>query len=451
MNGSLFLSNYEDGIFVPNIESAILTEGVATGDLKRKCINVAPRAVHYLRPRDGLVLYEPIGDAFRGYVEDLYGMSPRVFAPAKIDLSPDAPLSIVRAVLEDEKLVNEIANLGREQNWIVTPFIAHPEIFELGRALDLPVGGMIESHVKRGNAARLNDKVVFQHTCRDLGIPVPDSIIVEGWDDLIHAVRDAYRRHPDVMLRQSRTNGGLGTARVSVKDMHQRGIQRLETYLEELLIPRDGWENQPILVEPYLKKRCSPSTLFFVHDGRARLVSHTIQTLDEDAYVGCRNPSGLPDDVLDPMIEMTHRYAEHAIALGFEGFVGIDWGLLENGNVVAFESNARYGGQNHVLAIARRLCHDRVNAVRLQSCDALKVREGLALEEMLHAMKTRGIAWDARRGDGAVVSIPPAGGSTGYVAIAETNVRLHELTESMSAIARDSFRIAEPRLLATGA
>lgn len=234
--------------------------------------------------------------------------------------------------------------------------------------------------------------------------------------------------------------------------MHRRNIQRLETYLEELLVPRDGWENQPILVEPYLEKRCSPSTLFFVHDGRARLVSHTIQMLDEDAYVGCRNPSGLPDDVLDPMIEMTHRYAEHTIALGFEGFVGIDWGLLEDGHVVAFESNARYGGQNHVLAVARRLCHDRVNAVRLQSCDALKVRDGLALEETLHAMKKRGIAWDARRGDGVVISIPPAGGSMGYVAVAETAARLRELANGMSAIACDSLSVADaPRLHASGA
>lgn len=442
MHGSLFLGNYEHGIFIPNIESAILTQGKVTGELKQKCIDVAPRAVHYLQKDDGVVLYAPITDAFRGYIEDLYGFSPTVFAPTDVDLSPDAPLSIVDALLAEPRLLEQIAAEGRRRDWIVTPFIAHPTVFRLGQALDLPVGGMIESHVKRGNAGKLNDKVDFQRVCRAQNIPVPESIVVEGWDALVTTVRDVFRANHGAMLRQSRTNGGLGTAKVTAEGMRARGIQHLETYVEELLSPRDGWENQPILVEPYLRKRCSPSTLLFVSEGRAKLVSHTVQILVEDAYVGCRNPSDLPVAVLDRLIEMTHRYAEHAIALGFEGYVGIDWGLLEDGSIVAFESNARYGGQNHVLAIAKRLCHDRINCVRLESRDVLKVRRDVRLEEMLHAMRKQGVAWDAKRGDGVVISIPPANGSMGFVAVAETEARLRQLVDEMNALARDSFQPA---------
>lgn len=428
------------GIFIPNIESAILTQGKVTGKLKQKCIDVAPRAVHCLQKGDGIVLYAPITDAFRGYIEDLYGFSPTVFAPTGADLSPDTPLSIVDALLAEPRLLEQIAAAGRGRDWIVAPFIPHPSVFRLGRALDLPVGGMIESHVRRGNAGKLNDKVDFQRICRARNIPVPESIMVDGWDALVAAVRDVYRTNHGVMLRQSRTNGGLGTAKVTAEGMRARGIQRLETYVEELLSPRDGWENQPILVEPYLRKRCSPSTLLFVNDGRAKLVSHTVQILEDDVYVGCRNPSDLPGAILDRMIEMTHRYAEHAIALGFEGYVGIDWELLEDGSFVALESNARYGGQNHVLAIAKRLCRDRINCVRLESRDVLKVRRDARLEEMLHAMRKRGVAWDAKRGDGVVISIPPANGSMGFVAVAETEVRLRRLVDEMNALARDSFR-----------
>ncbi|HLD20672.1 MAG TPA: hypothetical protein VJB64_01100, partial [Patescibacteria group bacterium] len=80
----LFVGNYDEGIHVrtlipANIDGAF--HGHTTGALARKCVEVAPRAMHMLGPDDAALLYTAPPETFVDYYEELYGYEPRVYYP----------------------------------------------------------------------------------------------------------------------------------------------------------------------------------------------------------------------------------------------------------------------------------------------------------------------------------------------------------------------------------
>lgn len=435
--GQIFVGNYDNGIVVTNIDQAITLAGQATGKLAKKCIDVAPRAVHYLRPDDAAVLYEPLPEDYAEYYRDLYGYRPRTFAPKARYTDMSKPLSLVENMLADAALIADLGREGKRRGWRISPFIQHPSVFELGRRTGLPIQGMDEAAVMDNRVAELNDKAKFQEACRRLGIPVPDSLHVSGMGRVISAALEIYDSRGSVMLRQALGAGGLGNIEATPELLEQSGRRKLEDYLVERMQPRAIWERDTVLVEPYLKVRHSPATLYRIAPDRLRLVSHSMQIIAGSCYIGSIAPSGLPTRTVDAMVSMSKRYAAYVRSRGGYGYCGIDWGILHDGSLIAFESNFRYGGMIHVNEIRRRLRPDNAQGAVTVSNDALKVGKATSFATVRQLMADRGLHWDPDAGEGVVVSIPPAGGSMGYVVLAETITRAMEQNAAMQQLAAD--------------
>jgi hypothetical protein len=437
----LFVGNYDNGIVVANINNAF--SGQVTGKLAKKCAEVAPRAVHYLEPDEAAVLYEPLDPAYAEYYERLYGYRPMTFSPRRRYTDLSEPLSLLENILEDGELVASIADHGRLRGWRITPFISHPLVHELGRRTGLPVAGMREDLVRAGRVAELNDKALFQDVCRKLRIPVPPSAHVAGWTKVLAEARRICDRDGKVMLRRARAAGGLGNCEVNPLLLREKGCASVEEYLAAELVPRDEWERETVLVEPVLDVAYSPTTLYRVDDERMRLVADSMRTIRANASLGGMIPSGISRDILDRLVEYGQRYAGYIRLRGASGYFDIDWGVLRDGSIVAFESNYRFTGNNHPVAIRRKLRSDNVGGAVTLSNDALKVSETAAFVGVLAFLEERGANWDAVRGEGVIVTIPPAGGSMGYVAFADSLRQLQHFASLMSEYAGSTFPKAE--------
>ena len=105
--------------------------------------------------------------------------------------------------------------------------------------------------------------------------------------------------------------------------------------------------------------------------------------------------------------------------------------MLWDGSIVAFESNYRFTGNNHPIAIRRKLRSDNVGGAVTLSNDALKVSETATFVGTLAFLEERGANWDPVRGEGVIVTIPPAGGSMGYVAFADSLRQLQHFAATM--------------------
>jgi hypothetical protein len=91
----------------------------------------------------------------------------------------------------------------------------------------------------------------------------------------------------------------------------------------------------------------------------------------------------------------------------------------------------------YVNEIKRRLRPDNVQGVVTVSNDALKVGKLTAFEMVRKVMLDRKLHWDPDMGEGTIVTIPPAGGSMGYVVVAETIRRAMEINAAMQQLASD--------------
>ena len=425
MANSLFTMNADNGIKVQNIDAAFGGNKVR-GKLAQKCTAVAPRSMHYLENRESAVmLYNEPPRSFMNYLKYLYGFDPRVLYPASLPDWHDDGLSLLYTVLDDRELVGHITKVGRTHNWSITPFISHPLVFELADRTGLPVRGMSRENVLSDKVGILNDKSVFQVLCRGLNIPVPKSYHARSWPDLLRAARKQLIRRGSVMLRCARAAGGLGNLRINREDL--RGLD-LETYLDQKIgAEKSTWQNDTVLVEEVLNVICSPSTLVYIKDnGETVFIADSMQRLKDMKFIGAQIPSGIPDPALQKLIIHALNYASYAYKMGARGWCGIDWGILRGGECVAFESNYRFGGNNHALAIRRKLDYRGVSI----SNDVLTVSPDLRFEEVWAKLDSTGLGWDAARHEGIVVSIPPSDGSMGYVSLAATAEKAEALSEA---------------------
>jgi hypothetical protein len=421
---SLFAMNADNGIKIQNIDAAFGGSKVK-GKLAQKCTAVAPRSMHYLENHTSAVmLYAEPPQSFMRYFKYLYGFDPNVLFPASLPDWHTDGLSLIYTVLDDRNLVEHIAKIGRSNNWSITPFIPHPLVFELSDRTGLPVNGMDRVNVLSDKVGMLNDKSIFQKLCRGIGIPTPKSHHARGWRQMVYAARAAINRHGAVMLRCARAAGGLGNLKVTREELNGSD---LGSYLERTIgHDRDNWENDTVLVERVLDVASSPSTLVYIEEnGEPRFVADSMQRLKDMKFIGAQIPSGIPNKVLRKLVSHALDYARVVSDMGGRGWCGIDWGLLRNGDYVAFESNYRFGGNNHALAIRRKLDYHGVSI----SNDALTVSNSLRFEEVWGKLDSTGLGWDHKSREGIVVSIPPSDGSMGYVALAPSASRAEELSD----------------------
>ncbi|HLD20874.1 MAG TPA: hypothetical protein VJB64_02160, partial [Patescibacteria group bacterium] len=304
----------------------------------------------------------------------------------------------------------------------------------------LPVRGFSEAAVQADAVARLNDKALFQHFCHKNGIPTPPSTHVTGWQNLIAEAERQFDERGSVMLRRARAAGGLGNCLVNQTTMREAGTSTVREHLRLKLQPHEEWEHEVVLVEPELTIVSSPSVLARASGREIEIIGVIDQVLKGTEYIGGNVPTLESKVDADQLINWTLLYGfTHFIPQGGQGWFDIDFGRLVNGSFVAFESNGRCTGNNHGLAVRRRLMHDRdPRTVHTWSNDALKVAPRTPFEDVLRG--TSDVLWSPKRGDGVVITIPPQGGSMGYIALATGYERKLELRDALIAFAASTHQ-----------
>lgn len=423
-------SNNERVIFVANMDSGILCatnidgvfgQGVEVRDaLAAKCQSVADRGVWYGKEGDAILLYRRPDQGFVDYASMLYNHEMHILAPAHVT---DAPLDMFRDVRRDPKLLSELRRGVTKHGWGIAPFIQSPGAAHLADEVGARLhAGMCHHAVKRGLALDLNDKETFTKVCQELGIKVPDTTYAKGWDNLVETVKEYRQRWGSLMLRIARAAGGLGNLVLHKDD-------DLEAKLRTVM-NAPGWQTETVVIGRLLELDDSPSTLAFINaHGNVEVLADSIQILEGgSAYVGSRFPSGLDDATVRLMHDWTMQYARHASALGGRGYLNIDW-IRSDGELLAIESNFRHTAAVHPLAIRKHLCNGDERVAR--SHDALHVEHGLTFANVREHLDAEGLLFNSQTRTGAVITIPPARGSMGYVVMATNATEANEMAAAI--------------------
>jgi hypothetical protein len=231
----------------------------------------------------------------------------------------------------------------------------------------------------------------------------------------------------------------MGNQMITPHAMEAIGVTDLDSFLEATVLAPDAhsaWIDDVVLVEPYLDEAFSPAVLCYINEnGSVDLVTDSLQLFEQGderkSFIGTQIPSPIDPALAESLKEFTLRYVEHVAKLGARGHINIDWLVTRDGKVVACESNYRYTGVVHPFLIRRRLAGERERELYLRSDDALHYTGNLTFHQALAFMERHDLCWNAERGDGVVVSIPPAEGSMGFVAMAHSTERVEELYRAM--------------------
>lgn len=430
--GVVFMGNYDQGILCPkvfggNIDGVFGADVEVTGALAQKARDVAPRAIWYLSDNDAALLYQRPERSFLDYAEDLYGHRIRVIAPR--DIIPE-PLNLFSDTMRDPSALAELSRGVQQEGWRLSPFIQSPDSARLAKHIGAQLdGGACRDAIERGLALDLNDKASFTEICQSLGIPVPETVCVRGWNhvargeaNLVDTTKRLHHAWGGLMLRQARAAGGLGNLVIRPTDSVDERLA--------LVHNQPGWQTETVVVTPFLEIECSPATLAFIHlDGSVDVLSDSVQLLKGGAaYIGSIMPSGLRPEIVAQMIEWTKLYATRVAQMGGRGYVNVDW-ILVHGKLYACESNCRYTAVVHPRAIRQRLCNGSRRIAR--SHDALHVEDSLTFTDALGRLGSEGLLFDSQTRKGAVISIPPARGSMGYVVMAESVAEASDMTEAI--------------------
>ncbi len=464
VNITVHVFNGDRGIQLANIDGALRgPSGAVTGPLAKKAQGVATRAIHLVGTTDAVVLYRRPTEEFLAYIEALYGGVPTVISPQEIDdsITLDLIADICRCDVAMADLRRFIAD---HSGAMLDPFIGDPSIFVLASDLGVGVRGISKDDVYGGLVAELNDKATFQCVCIGLGIRIPKSIHVQGWEKIKRTARDVYDETGDVVLRRTRSAGGLGNIFVTEDDLDRSPLAEygismngemvivdrqtflqsgqdsvfvirptLEAHLDHLAYPTDAWDSEIVFVEPMLKIVSSPSTLCFVAcDGTIGPVTSSDQVVKHGSFYGCIYPSAEPSELMRQLEQWTYQYAQHFAAEGGRGWFNIDWGVLDDGSVIAFESNARYTGSVHPMIIAKRLRGDGTIG-HVQSNDAVQIPLTMTFLDVISQISD--LLWNSTRRSGVVISIPPTGGeekqTIGVVVLANSQAELAEIYDAL--------------------
>jgi len=435
--GDLVVGNFDRGIqvrppvCVANIDCAFGV-GDVTGALALKCLQVSPRIAVTAGSRGAVLCYAPFSDEYLDYYERVFGYRPRVYAPSERYTDVDRPLSLVDVVMRDTELLARLREDGQREGWRLAPFISDLSVHALGKAIGLPVGGMREEDVARGNIAALNSKAAFARWCQSSGVDTPGATIVSGYEDLIYATREvAGENRGYAHVRLDLGAGGLGAESLYVGD------QDVEQVIRQRLDPLEPWLSQEVLVEPYLDVFSCPSiTMRVLLGGLVRVAGCMSQLVKNGAFKGGAMPCRESALILDKMIDVATAFGEEVVVPhGGEDSYNVDFGLLAcRSRLVAFEPNVRVTARAHPVATAEALRGS--DQVRIVSLDDHKLPAGTTFAEYQAAIDRTGWGWDSRRGIGVVISIPPAtiAGkcSAGHVIIADRHRDEEEMVDKMS-------------------
>jgi len=428
--GIVFLSAFD--MFFPNPPNT-------DSDTAKKCRRLGPRSIFlpllFSNPAGKqpiVVLYSALQESFSDYLQRVLGdKMPMIISPQSL---LEGPLDLAGSVLADNAAMSYLQTM---QGYSAEGLINHPRLSIVAQLARLGGGGPIDNLRRLVTTTLLNNKKWFQRFTVWF-IETPPSRYCRGVGEVVGAAVDFFARahNEGVMLRLAVSAGGLGNRRLrsmdDVCDFLRSQIDGMDASAE--------WRTYDVLVEPFLPFReVYATTIQVTWLGPRWIGLYDRQVLDGKESSGVTYPSRL--DPLTPqaraMRYKTLLYGWILWFLQYRGWADIDWAVLMDGRLVAFESNARFLAHSVGYAIWLHLLGGK--GVFCTN-DHLHVSHTATLEGLLSYLGEKGILWMPGMNKGVIITVPPGMESLSYVICAQTHEELDAVTAVLKNWAESTFQ-----------
>lgn len=412
---------------------------------------LSPRTVSMARKDDLVVTFHPPSMAFTRYLSTAHGFRHQVLAPET--LMGEHGGDLLHSICVDQNLLTAL----REHGGVLTPLIQRRRLLELAEQTGLRLPGTRLGLILNDDVLRqLNNKQWFQEICHRLGIPLPNSEWRRGKANVLYAAMQLLKSHPELRLRKAVSAGGLAVVPLTRPEQTPWRVKDLTDQLSN--VDWSIWDQDDIAVEPLLPVGHPFSVMFQVTSVGPILV----ETCDRIVFGSSESgggitPSILPTSVLRAAIRMTMRFGWHLWSLGYRGDADMDWGLMTDGGLVAFESNVRTPAT--MIQVALRTNHNHGQGVAL-SRDFIRTGATTKIDDVVDFLRGAtmicartsylDLNWKADRGFGVFITLEPSNGVMAYVVLGHSRAQVQRINEILSHWCAEQSGTSAPPVAASG-
>ncbi len=338
---------------------------------------------------------------------------PRFVAPTTVD--PNR-LCLAKALLEDKALMRE---LKRKKGWVVHGLISSPDLTEVAEALGGTVAPMTDRAMRAGIAMRIRSKGWFKAICsrKDINIRTPEGVCVDSIGNAAHVCLNRLERDIDLMLRIDISAGGLGNLEF-LRSLFD-GELSFRTVLATLQHKSpESWAGKLIHVETNHETVHDLASVYYVDDEGPKFQCLVDRKVKKGESGGAIWPSTCPEPQAQEIRQASDRFMQLLWNIGYRGWADIDWAILKDGSIMAFECNARWLATNALLSMLNR--HElNMSQLAGESIDYLKLPHHVDQAQFSAFMLRGNQPTNRRMWTQAEIMIPAQNGSASLVILGQ--------------------------------
>ncbi|GAB2580642.1 peptide ligase PGM1-related protein [Streptomyces capparidis] len=365
----------------------------------------------FLHDGDIYVTPVPVGAGHVSYLARTISLD-----PASVQILPYGSVVEDRNLVSDGAVADLIARMAGTgaEGWTIFPCFATVGVAVLAEKLGVPLAG--GDFARQDGVRILNRKSNFRALMAGAGLPIAVGHVVRSRKDLADAVNESMRATGIAIVKRDDGAGSAGNIAVTRCPLRHppvgaRDLWRLpDSSLASLASELEEADSFPVVVEVYHTARdrfyaelCidEGGTASLQHVGSIRGEDARLKELGERESLGLDMPVDLKPGPRGTVGSVLLAAAQVAADIGYRGVLNVDGITTTNGEFVLNEMNARWGGGTMLHALARRLRGpDWSDQCRVRSLRGLPAR---AHRTFVAAMEARGVAFDPRRGAGAIL------------------------------------------------
>lgn len=437
-------------LHVQNIFDALNFEGLGVkGKLMDKCLYLQNRSVLMAKEGDAVVVSHDFPFEFGSYILELTQNEKVDIIP--IDSDIDDVFGAEQLFLNLNKKVDSIPI--DKDSIDLSPYINSKSFYSAARKYEWSIcDSDWETYVNNDLSLLMNDKVSLHEECLDLGIPIPKYWALSK-DNLISEVLIILSVYKKILIRQSRSGGGLGNLIVEKIDEGKFEVVGVE---EKKLVDSSELKNylaefsqksisDDFVVSQFLDLYASPGTLFYIDNKEVKIISHTDQILNgQSAYTGFKYP--ISDNKISKWFPSIEKYVIELGKIwqnkGYRGYGNIDWMITKSGSVFIAERNARQTSIVPLLTLISNIFYKGSSNIKLPKGKAIYAKDFVfvnkekSLANIISELENRNLLFDRKKGEGLIVTIPPVTNmkktTFGLMAIGNNEQQVNQLFQSVN-------------------
>ena len=250
----------------------------------------------------------------------------------KTTVIPDLDLPISKIIIENTEILQDLKTQFAGQEVLYVPYILSKEDEKISEYCNFQIYGSSSDLIMK-----LNNKAIARRIVDEIGLPCIDGAICSSKEQLEAEYNKLKAKgYEKFVLKEPFNSAGKGVFFI-------RDEKQFYSFLKMMRFDNEN-NNYEVIIEGWIdNKRDINYQIEVSKEGDIQLIAITEQIISVTAYKGSLYPPVLTKQQEDSYIDYAHKIGVRLYEMGFEGIIGIDSIIDENGTIYpAIEFNARF-------------------------------------------------------------------------------------------------------------